>query len=71
MYKFAINKNGSYSHYGTDGTIDFDDVFNETNQPFNHKYVDGKWILDRDKLIAEISNKIEVKLDDLRQKLIF
>jgi len=66
--KFAINKAGFYSHYGTDGTIEFDDVFNETNQPFNHKYIKEEWILDKDKLIDQVKNDICKKLDNLGER---
>jgi len=70
-YKFAINKDGFYSHYGTDGTIEFDDTFNKDNPPFNHKYVGGNWVADIDKLVIGVSNKIKAKLDDLGQVLIY
>ncbi|MCP4355663.1 MAG: hypothetical protein GY793_08570 [Proteobacteria bacterium] len=68
--KFAINKDGSYSHYGTDGTIEFDDKFNADNRPFNHKYVGENWVVDKEKLTVEVSDKIKIKLDELGQKLI-
>jgi len=66
--KFAINKDNSYSHYGTDGTIEFDDVFNENNQPFNHKYIKGEWVLDKNKLISQITENTCKNLDNLGEK---
>lgn len=70
MLKFTINKDGSYSHYGTDGTIEFDDTFNENNEPFNHDYIDGKWVLNEEKLKEFKKQELYLKLDDIA-KLIY
>ncbi|MCP4354994.1 MAG: hypothetical protein GY793_05050 [Proteobacteria bacterium] len=67
--KFAIKQDGSYSHYGTDGKIPFDIVFNESNQPFNHKYIDDEWILDKALLIEQLETKFKAELDELGQEL--
>jgi|GEM_PF-4971936 len=69
--KFTINKDGSYSHYGTDGTINFDDTFNETNEPVNHKYIDCKWILDEEKQKETDNNLIYKQLDELAEKMLY
>ena len=45
-WKFSINEDNSYSHYGTDGTIDMDETFNEKNEPFCHDYINGVWVID-------------------------
>lgn len=63
--KFAINKDGSYSHYGTDGTIDFDNIFNESNEPFNHDYINGKWVINEDKEKERVKQEVFSQLEEI------
>lgn len=70
-YKFAINDDYSYSHFGTDGIIDFDANFNQDNPPIHHKFINNKWILDKNLLIKQVESNLKNKLDNLRDQLIY
>jgi len=60
MHKFSVNKDGYFSHYGSDGTIPMNEEFNLSNLPTKHQYVNGFWILDLNKLKED-------KIEEVRQ----